>query len=307
MPAASTCDTLKHVSGEIHTCDACIDTIELFFARIRPAEQLRRLKHCSSKALLTQCKGKNGLVWGYRLTVQQPSLIVLQKLDALVIEYQGIPTRLDVAITYFSGDLTQLKSDILRHCILRWRRAGAMRDYDDDLTYWCAFQQGKKRPHRNLTLYNKTIGTRECVRLELRLLRARVLRSNGIHGISDLIDLDPKALFTRHLKWSDVGDKFVQDVIRKAVQSDRKRTVKTPNTFTDRYRSRISHRVRDLLRRTGTDRAQFVRDHHPKRQVNSLPIPLSIPTSLTWMTSRRPHSPIATTTLHDTNSENIIL
>ena len=143
------------------------------------------------------------------------------------------------------------------------------------------------------------------MKLEIRFLRAYVIRANGIHSISDLIDLDPNALFNYHVKWTDVGDRFVQNVVRTAVREDRKRYagIETSESV-DRYRAAIPHRVKALLQRMGTDRAQVVRDSNPRRQANALPMPLSIPTCLTWVTPCRPRAAIATATVQDTEQLN---
>ena len=199
---------------------------------------------------------------------------------------RGILTRLDVSLYISGGDPNFLRSDILRHVILRWRRNQAMRDVFTTV-YWCGPRIGKRPPPRNLTLYgdrhNRATGEVDCVKLELRLLRAYVIRANGIHSISDVIALNPQDLFNRHTKWTDVGDRFVRDVVRKAVNEDRKYYAgKTAKPFTDRYRASIPKRVRDLLRKLGMDRAQTMRDQYPRRQAKTLTMPLKIPTALTF-------------------------
>ena len=81
---------LSRAASEIHTCDAAIETIEVFFARNRSRQQLRRLKHCASNAILTPCKGKNGVA---RVTSDaiSPLLSVLQTLDVLTHRVSGTP------------------------------------------------------------------------------------------------------------------------------------------------------------------------------------------------------------------------
>ena len=97
-------------------------------------------------------QGQVGRVWGHRLTLQQPTLIALQQLDALVREFKGTLSRLDVALYTSARDPKQLKADILRHLILRWRRGQSMRDVFATV-YWCKLRTGKRPPPRNLTLY----------------------------------------------------------------------------------------------------------------------------------------------------------
>jgi hypothetical protein len=286
MPEASTGDNIQCTPGEIHACDAYIDTIEAFFSRIRPAETLRRLKQVSAKALLTQCR-KNGLVWGYRLTVHQPSLSVLQKLDTLAIELEGILSRLDTALNYPKQILPKPK--VLKHVTLKWRRAGVMLDIRDT-SYWNGFQEGKRPSPRDLVCYddkpNKVTGELNSTHIELKLRRARVLKANGINNIQDVINLNPFNLFMKHIKWNEWNDEFddfVQKMVRRTVRDDcKKYRGRKSSAFTDRYRSRIPHRVTELLLKLKSDRAQIMRDLHPKRLVKSLSNPLSIPTSLTF-------------------------
>ena len=64
MLYTSTSDTLKRASGEIHTCDATIDTLELFFPRLRNQEQFKALasclpdRDCEGEGWFTKCKDK---------------------------------------------------------------------------------------------------------------------------------------------------------------------------------------------------------------------------------------------------------
>ena len=91
-------------------------------------------------------------------------------------------SRVDVALNMSNQDVT--KVELLRHLMLKWRRAGTMNDDYQAGTYWCAFRDGERPPPRDLVLYDdrpdKITGELDCVHLELRLRRSRVIRNNGL-------------------------------------------------------------------------------------------------------------------------------
>jgi hypothetical protein len=285
----STGETIHHASGEIHTCHAAIDTAKWFFPPFLKREQLQRLKALQK---LLPPKGKHHRVllrrgkWGWHLTLQQPTIAVLQQLDPMVHEFKGVLTRVDIALYYSGGDLTKLRSGIPLHMMLRWRRRQPMHDIRAT-TYWCK-EGGKRPPPRNLTTYsdrpNKVTGEAECVKLELRFLRAYAIRANQVHSISDLMTLNPHDLFNRHVKWANVSETFVQKIVRNEVNKDRKRYQGiVTKQGVDRYRGTIRRSASNVLRRNL--RVQILRDSsNPRTTIKSGTIPLTIPTALTFST-----------------------
>jgi hypothetical protein len=160
-----------------------------------------------------------------------------------------------------------------------------MQDFENGNVYW-QINQGK-RPNRSLVAYldevNRVSGELNCVHLELRFFRADTIRRQGIERIKDLIDLNPRRLFAKHLKFSDIGQAHVKRMMREAVKEDREQYRQKETTkFIDQYRATIGVRVRGLLHRLGYDRSQLVKDVYQRRKLNTIEPPFVIPSQLSW-------------------------
>jgi hypothetical protein len=128
-------------------------------------------------------------------------------------------SRFDVALDMQCDKPSGLREQILRRLVLKWRPKGAMHEVSDTV-YWGRHRHSR----RNLVLYtdkhNKMTGELDCVHLELRFLRSDIIRKQGIARPSDLIKLDPKALFAKHLKWTNLADRYVKKITRKIFRSE---------------------------------------------------------------------------------------
>jgi hypothetical protein len=240
-----------------------------------------------------------GYVWGYRCYLNYPfDQENLLQLERIARDYNATLNRFDLALDIQPDNPENAKTIatcILTQLIMNWRRPGPMHDAEHG-TYLVKILTGRKPPARNVVLYadrpNKVTGELDCVHLELRFLNAQSVRRQGIHRISDLIDLNPAKVMQKHVRWSNIGDTHVNEVIRRTVRVERQQYLKSLhnrkvlNGFVDKYRAFIPRKVQNLLERIGMDRAQRVKDVYADRQVKVLPAPLTIPDHLTWDTGR---------------------
>ncbi len=277
---------LKRGSNATQRCGvfASIDTIEVFVPPNVSAEQRRAFDRYGH---FKPCGAKNQL-FGYRLIVNRPDLKTLQILDRLADETGSVICRFDICLDIqpFDGATAeQLIVWITSAAILKWRRRGPMQDYENGAVYWQ--MKRRKRPNRNLVVYkdevNRVTGELNCVHLELRFFRADTIRRQGVERITDLINLNPSELFSKHLKFTDIGTAHVQRVQRQAVKEDREQYRQKDTTeFTDQYRASISRRVRGFMHRFGYDRSQHVRDNFQNRKISTIEPLFVIPHELSW-------------------------
>jgi hypothetical protein len=158
---------------------------------------------------------------------------------------------------------------LVTHTVLKWRRPGPMLDFPGGVI-WIPHRDRARTPNRNLSLYwdrpSKLDKTRFCVHPELRFQRAEACRKEGINRVKDLEKINPAALFRKHLALSDAGDDYAAKVIRKTVDDDRERAKRrkqrtpTAERINDRHRASISRFAATVLRKSGGDRAQSVKD-----------------------------------------------
>jgi hypothetical protein len=278
----------EHCNPHCPALYAYIDTIEVFFPSVLTREQYLIIKRYGR---VKECRDQNNRLWGYRLILNQPVRQTLPRLDRMVKKYRGVLCRLDVALDIQperSADHETYQRLILQRAILRWRPKGPMHD-PNETTYWVYWKEGKTRCSKNLVLYadrhNKITGELRCVHLELRFLRADAGRRQGISSVKDLINVDPSALFGKHVKWTDTADKHVAKIVRQAVKEDRDRYIgrQTTSVFTDKYGANTHRRITTgILHRLGYDRAQVVKDEYPHRVVKAITPAFAIPTQLTW-------------------------
>jgi hypothetical protein len=266
-----------------------LDTIEIFFPLLR-SEQYRDVNRFGE---IKECRDHQGSLWGYRLILNQPNRRTVLRLDPIVKRYRGTVCRFDLAMDIQVPDAKnakKVKDMILRTALLRWRRRGPMHDkgdgpyYDRGTFYWVWWEK-RHRSNRSLILYadkdNRFTGELGCVHLELKFLKANVVRSQGIHRVKDLLDVNPKALFDKHVKWTDYADKYVQKVVRQAVKKDRAQYQgKRTHPANDRVRGSLHKIMEGILHRAKVDRAQTWKDRG--RDMKAIKCPFTVPTTLTW-------------------------
>lgn len=230
---------------------------------------------------------------GYWLAAQQPDPDELAQLDRLITRWQGVISRVDIAMDMQARDYDVLREWLESHLILRWGRRCVMGEVNGTI-YWIRWKPGSRRPNRNLTMYsdghNKITGEFPCVHLEMRLLNPKTVRKEGIVSLSDLLRFNPRKFFNKHLKWNDAGELYLRKKVRAEVTKERKAYHgKEVTAFGDWYRSQRHRRVETLLRNNGQHRSQILKNEGRwmrKRLKTPMRLPLTIPTRLCWPEGR---------------------
>jgi hypothetical protein len=248
---------------------AYLDSVELYFG---PHLKRDELAHLRQHGKLEPCRPRWNprLLYGWRLILNTPSRADIIALDRLARRYRGTVSRFDLALDIQcrnARERNHITESVKTQATVNWRRKGRMRDFEGTV-YWDDFED-HPRPYRTLILYsdkpNRFTGEDSCVHFELKFLRPRAVKAQGVHRPLDLLDINPQALFAKHVRWSDAGAKHVQIATRKAAR-------KGQNPRMLGYQ----------LRRLGYDRAQYVKDTFPDRKPRQIPPPFSIPISLNW-------------------------
>jgi hypothetical protein len=279
---------IAHPSGQcqrprIIRVYAFIDSVEIFLSRLPVTAPWRQLRALGQ---LKPC-GKGHDQWGSRLIVQRPQPDQLARLERLCRPLQGVITRLDIALDWHGGN-GDLAERLRRQLILRWRRNGQGIVDVSATSYWCW-----RFSRTNLVLYDdlpSELTGQPCVHLELRFRRAETIRRQGIKSIADLRRLDPRALFSKYLKWSTAGEDYVEMIVRRECKKARAELIThRPDPFYDRWTAHIPQRVRKLLHNLGYDRAQTIHDRLPHlMSKGSIPgLSHHIPTGVAWKPSLR--------------------
>jgi hypothetical protein len=266
-------------------CIAYTDTTEWWFPCGLSHYQRTRLRRLFKGGKVVEYRKPNGFLMGYRAGRNQPDKTFLLRLAPLVQECGAVLCRLDIALD--CDAVPMLGNTILQQAVLNWRRQGPMQNFENGNVNWVWYAESGRRPNRNLSLYtdrpNRFTGELDCVHLELRFLRADIIRKQDIHSIHDLLALNPKDLFDKHLRWSADGQEFEVRAMKQAVLEDRAYyRGKETGPFIDQYRASIPRRVRSAMHRVGSDRSQVFKDAHPRYRLNTVTAPLHIPTTLTW-------------------------
>jgi hypothetical protein len=256
---------------------AYIDSAEAYFPLLpdRPAYQaLRRfgqLRPASRKR--PRC--------GYLLIVHQPDIRKVMRLEVLLKKYRGVLHRLDIALDIQAANAAEMKHLIETRALLKWRRKGVMREVGETL-YWA-----RRQARRNLVFYadkpNRITGELDCSHLELRLKGADVIRKQKIASPKDLLVINPRALFAKHVGWSDFGDRYVKKIMRQETAKDRlNHRGKEVSRFMDDYRAHLPRYVKTLLYNNGLDRSQNLKNEGRvnMRREKRLEPPFVIPTIL---------------------------
>jgi hypothetical protein len=168
-----------------------------------------------------ECRTRHGQLIGCRVIRNQPSKAVLHPLDQLAQRHRGVLHRVDVALDI--EPRPGLGDKIVATAVLKWSKS-ASHDFEHTV-YWGYRTRSGRRSRRSLALYddkhNRMTGELDCIHFELRLMGADIIRRQGLHRARDLLTLNPKELFEKHVKWSDAGESYVRKIMRK--ESDRYR------------------------------------------------------------------------------------
>jgi hypothetical protein len=284
--------------GDAYVICASGDTIEMFFrCRQLPSGIRKSIEKSHGQRIgIKRCLTKDGHLQGHRVYLNgPPSAATIAELDRWQALYHGVVSRFDVAYD-FPADMQDY---IKTHAVLRWRRKGSMKEFDNGGIYWIS----RPRTNRNLLLYmreSKVTG-QPCAHFELRFHRASACRREGIRRASDLLMLDPLKLFNKHIGWSDMGDGFVAKAVKATVAADnarereriRMRQSRTPfmerfmngdpTTGNKGYRDGIKRKAAILVQKAGYDRAQLVKDARTKPvRLKTIPLQVEMPDHLTW-------------------------
>src|SRR4051812_12647755 len=204
------------------------DGVELFFRKYPKGAPSR----------IEECFTREGYRIGWRtincLKHNQLTERHICELDAVQQEFDGKMHRFDIAVDL--PPIYGLRDKIAQQVIMKWRRRQPMQD-SENVTYLCA---PNKRHPRNFILYDdrhsKITGELKVVHLELRFRGTPIIRKQGIKRVRELLTLNPKELFQRHIKLSDAGEKHVQSIMRQATKEYRDRYQgRELSRFMDRY------------------------------------------------------------------------
>jgi hypothetical protein len=283
-PDEATMQNLSYPAGAVELRNAVpyLDTLELFF-RCLPKGIRGLIGSTQGKPpIIKPCKNKSDWVWGYRVIVHQPSIPTQKILDVLQEQHGAVICRFDIAYDFPHVTRAWLE----RHVIMRWRRKGAMLEQPNGV-YFIVQKGRRKRSGRDIYLYDdrpsKITGELDVPHLDLRFQNAEAVRRQGINLVRDLIDLNPRELFEKHLKLVNVNIEGVTNLlIRKTLRAERerhqrrRRQSKKICPFLDRFRASLPHRLRCQLNRLFRGRAQLVKDLFPDLISKSKPITIDV-------------------------------
>lgn len=206
----------------IANVEAYIDTVELTYPR-RPKGLLAEARAIlGRKVWFEDVVDAEGNRWLSRLIVHQPNERLLLALN----KYGGSVTRVDLAFDFFPIDMSvELLAQVIRaNTFLRWRRPQPMHEYETTL-YWAQQHREKGRPDRNLAEYHdlpSKIDGKPTVHLELRFQTSDATKAQSLFRPSQLITLNPKALFDKHIRILDF-QRHIADDINSSAHPDRTR------------------------------------------------------------------------------------
>jgi hypothetical protein len=282
----------------IADADAYVDTLEVFF-RYRPKGLLSEMWAILSRPVwFESCKDRSNKVQGYRLIVQHPNIAALRVLDDYQQKHRGVLCRVDIAFDFSPRphvEANALIEWINQHVLLRWRRPVNMLDVEATL-YWTRQSDRDRRSNRDIAFYShrpsKMTGELDCIHLELRLQNASAIKREKIERSTDLIDLDPQALFRKHIRLVSYNpQERKQHVIRNTVKHDRLTyRSKQTSAFTDRYRSSIHRYANARWERAQFDRVQKCKDVSPQYVARLATLPMNtinVADCLSWRGGNR--------------------
>lgn len=196
----------------IANVEAYIDTVEIAYPR-RPKGLLAEARAILGRKVwfedIIDAKGNR---WGVRLHLHQPTPELLAALD----KYGGSLGRFDTAFDIIPRGMSiEMMARVIRECaILRWRRPQAMFEFESTL-YWTKWHLGQIRPDRNLAEYHdlpSKIDGKPTVHLELRFQTSDATKAQNLRQPSQLIGLNPRALFDKHIRIIDFQQHIADDI-----------------------------------------------------------------------------------------------
>jgi hypothetical protein len=259
-------------------CIVSIDTIEVF-TRVpqwpRPVHAIAAIQD----VYVRNCYDRRRNLVGYLTIVHQPTPRALALLKRIIEDYHSLLCRVDVAYDFVGPDPEAFKEWLVKHVLLKYRRQGFMLDIDDT-TYFVAQRNRKRRSAIDLALYPdnhcKVTGEVDCSHAELRFLGSRSCRRAGFETIDDVVNLNPAEVFARYLRVVDYDiEALIQNMQRAAVKDDRAahRGRNAFDPFNDKLRAQIPARVRNIVERGSSGRAQLL---HNSFGIKVMPIDLSV-------------------------------
>jgi hypothetical protein len=277
---------------------AYIDTIELFF-RFRVKGALRQLRRAGSPvAWFENCVDGLGMIRGHRLIVQLPTISAIKILDQMYSDYGAVLCRTDLA--YDASARPGISNETVRRlfecqALLKWRPRGPMHQ-DHETVYWVKQKSRKSRSSRDLGLYprpSKITGELGISHFELKLLNASTIKKQNIERPRDLLAINPRKLFRKHIRLvnytPEQSDRIMREYVRSAVKAERmkhrKRSTRNGDEFLDRYRATIPRRLVGLWKRTGLYRVQTLANLFPRSVMRMKTMPddtITLPDVLTW-------------------------
>lgn len=259
-----------------------LDTIELFVHSLNEAQWRAIRALCQVKPVVNR---HNGYIAGSRLifnqTLHAPTKARLQRLQQLLGDTKYSIVGVDVA-----ADINDLgaKEVIRQTAVLKWART-PLQDHNGTIYF-----SGLKRRGTMLVVYNDKpdrFTAMPCTHIELRLRGSACLKRNGIVCLDDILALNPRQLFARRLKFSDIGLKYAAEVMKRTLAAERKQFIamkprrSSPRleAFSDWYRSQLHPKVTGMLRMLGSDTAQRVTKIQRYQRHRCLEV-LDLPTEL---------------------------
>ena len=216
------------------TCWAYLDTAGLLFRyRIETEVALHAFIETNPNCFVHKVIAWDGTVKrhrliGYRLILQQPSEATLRAANRLQIAHKGMLCEAHIAYDFTSSesDHGRLKDILDRGLILKWRRSGIT--HDEENGWYSHEYSGRKRSGRNTAFYadrhSKITGEVDCCHIELRFRTTGAVRRAGYEKIVELIDLDPRQLFSHNISVVEFTEKkfiaFKRPIIRQNVMEE---------------------------------------------------------------------------------------
>lgn len=274
MDKVTAIEVARNVAQNLRPCDvsAYLDTVEIWLPLLR-IEQYRDVARLGR---VEECRTRHGRLVGCRVIRNQPSKAVLHQLDRLARQHRGVLHRVDVALD--SEARTGLRDRIVSTARLKWSRKGQMHEIERTV-YWVY----RARSRRNLVLYDdksdRRTGELDCIHFELRLIGADVIKRQGFRSVRDLLALNPRRLFEKHVTWSDAGESHVKKGMRRENNRYRSKYAgKAVSKVMDAFLAYVPRHVRHVYTRLGLDRAQNVK-HGERNRVDAV---LNVPARMEW-------------------------
>jgi hypothetical protein len=285
----------KRESGSASTggdepCVAYIDTVEMFFRYLPRGLRTEVERVVGRRVRIEPCESEERL-HGYRLIIQQPSRSCLMVLDRFQIKHRAKLCRVDLAFDFSALSRQWFE----RHALMRWRREGWMHDEENGFYYNATRrieeQAGRRRAGRNIGVYADRLSKvtrKEVCHYELKFMNSASVRRQHWKKPSKLLQMNPGAVFMRHVKLVDFEpEHFIRRILRRNVKYDRIQyagRVLTPSA--DRYWAARPRRVRHVIETITRNRVQLVKDLAPgyvaRLKIIAYEV-LSLPHQLSWL------------------------